>query len=54
LEEGAALYRLWQQISLILLVQMLSKKSNVVPITHNVKVVVAGAQMTTDSVPKEE
>lgn len=35
-------------------VQMLRKKPNVVPIQHNVKVVVAGAQMTTDSVAKEE
>ena len=35
-------------------VQVLKKKPNVVPIQHNVKVVVAGAQMTTDSVAKEE
>jgi hypothetical protein len=35
-------------------VQLLKKKPNVVPIQHNVKVVVAGAQMTTDSVAKEE
>jgi hypothetical protein len=33
---------------------MLKKKSNVVPILHNPKVIVAGAQMTTDSVQKEE
>lgn len=36
------------------LLQMLKKKSNVVPIAHNIKVVVAGAQMTSDSVQKEE
>ena len=36
------------------LLQMLKKKSNVVPILHNPKVIVAGAQMTTDSVQKEE
>ena len=35
-------------------VQMLKSKPHVVPIQHNVKVVVAGAQMTTDSVAKEE
>jgi hypothetical protein len=34
--------------------QVLKKKPNVVPITHNLKVVVAGAQMTSDSVAKEE
>jgi hypothetical protein len=34
--------------------QLLKNSSNVVPIPHNVKVVVAGAHMTDDTVAKEE